>query len=56
MAHSCPECGSACYCGGDIDDLFLEGTEEEAHCNHCDGDDEEHEDYDDYSDDYSDEE
>ena len=21
MAHNCPECYSACYCGGDIDDI-----------------------------------
>lgn len=37
MAHSCPECGSACYCGGDIDDLFFEGTRAEALCTCCDG-------------------
>lgn len=35
MAHTCPECGQACSCGGDIDDLFLEGTKEEAECTHC---------------------
>ena len=35
MAHSCPDCGSACYCGGDIDDIFMEGTEEEMGCSHC---------------------
>ena len=23
--HSCPECGSACYCNGDIDDIELDG-------------------------------
>lgn len=23
MAHACPDCGSACYCGGDIDDIDL---------------------------------
>lgn len=39
MAHSCPECGQACYCGGDIDDIFLEDTEEEENCNHCLGED-----------------
>ena len=22
--HTCPECGSACYCQGDIDDIELE--------------------------------
>lgn len=26
--HSCPECGSACYCNGDIDDIELEGGAE----------------------------
>lgn len=25
--HSCPECGQACYCHGDIDDCVVE-TEE----------------------------
>ena len=23
--HSCPECGQACYCSGDVDDIELEG-------------------------------
>lgn len=35
MAHSCPECGQVCYCGGDIDDCCFEGTPEEARCGHC---------------------
>jgi C4-type Zn-finger protein len=35
MAHSCPTCGSACYCGGDIDDIFFENSEEEMRCIHC---------------------
>lgn len=35
MAHSCPECGSLCFCGGDIDDCQFEGTPEEKACNHC---------------------
>ena len=21
MAHTCPECGQLCHCGGDIDDI-----------------------------------
>lgn len=21
MAHTCPDCGLVCYCGGDIDDI-----------------------------------
>lgn len=40
MAHSCPECDQACYCGGDIDDVLLEDGEDA--CTHCadgDGDD-----------------
>lgn len=35
MAHSCPECGQTCHCGGDIDDCCLEGTEEEMNCTCC---------------------
>ena len=42
MAHECPECGLVCYCGGDIDDILLSGTDEESRCTHylrreCDG-------------------
>lgn len=33
--HSCPECGQACYCGGDIDDHENENAEDG--CTHgCD--------------------
>ena len=35
MAHNCPECGSQCYCGGDYDDILLEGTEAEELCSCC---------------------
>jgi hypothetical protein len=35
MAHSCPDCGLKCYCGGDIDDIFFEGSDEEMACIHC---------------------
>lgn len=35
--HDCPDCYSACYCGGDIDDMLLEGTVEEQRCTHCQG-------------------
>jgi hypothetical protein len=35
MAHECPECGQTCYCGGDIDDCCLHGSEEEFMCHHC---------------------
>lgn len=33
--HSCPDCGQACYCNGDIDDCELDGGEDECVC-HCD--------------------
>lgn len=41
--HSCPECGQACYCLGDIDDIEMS---EEVNCVHCDGsaEDEDYED------------
>lgn len=32
MAHTCPECGLICHCGGDIDDIIF-GTE--IYCSHC---------------------
>jgi hypothetical protein len=35
MAHSCPTCGQVCYCGGDLDDILLEDTEEEEQCGRC---------------------
>lgn len=47
MAHSCPDCDSACYCGGDIDDCPFENTEHEANCSHC-GDRDEELDYEDH--------
>jgi len=42
MAHSCPECGVLCYCGGDIDDLCFDDSDEQMCCTHyrnreCDG-------------------
>ncbi len=34
--HTCPDCGQACYCGGDVDDC---PSEEPDFCAHsCDGD------------------
>jgi hypothetical protein len=33
--HSCPECGSACHCGGDIDDIDTGDTEAEDNCICC---------------------
>lgn len=35
MAHSCPVCDQVCYCGGDIDDLILDDTDEAWECDHC---------------------
>lgn len=33
--HSCPECGQACYCHGDIDDSEVETEEYSSeHCTH----------------------
>ncbi len=40
MAHSCPVCGLACYCGGDIDDAFDVDLDAEGDCVHCLGKDE----------------
>lgn len=53
MAHSCPECGQVCYCGGDIDDCLFDNTQEQNRCGHCplDGDDDD--DYIDESDSWS---
>ena len=47
MAHSCPDCGCLCHCGGDIDDLCLDGTEEERYCSCCQQYDEEDYDWED---------
>jgi len=38
--HSCPKCGSACYCGGDIDDSDCGDIEAEDNCTCCDGESE----------------
>lgn len=35
MAHSCPECGLTCYCGGDIDDCIFDFDEDVETCEHC---------------------
>lgn len=43
MAHSCPNCGCACHCNGDIDDIVLEDRDAENRCTCCpdpDADDE----------------
>jgi hypothetical protein len=47
MAHSCPDCGCLCHCGGDIDDIdFGDDSEDAMNCHHyqqpeCAGYDEE---------------
>ena len=33
--HTCPECGSACHCGGDIDDIDVGDEEAENGCTCC---------------------
>ena len=33
--HSCPDCGEACYCGGDIDDIEIEDPQTVQACSHC---------------------
>ena len=30
--HYCPECGQACYCGGDLDDCEMPEGEERCTC------------------------
>lgn len=35
MAHECPDCGLACYCGGDIDDILLDDDDAVNGCTHC---------------------
>ena len=35
--HTCPDCGQACNCNGDIDDImFPEDSSESMKCIHCD--------------------
>ena len=45
--HSCPECGQACYCGGDIDDIDTGDEEAADNCTHPAECGDEHEDYED---------
>jgi hypothetical protein len=35
MAHECPNCGSICYCNGDIDDLLLNCDDDVNKCICC---------------------
>lgn len=32
--HTCPECGQACYCGGDIDDIDANPSDYPLFCHH----------------------
>ena len=34
MAHTCPECGQACYCNGDIDDCLNQFEDDVNNCVH----------------------
>ena len=34
MAHTCPECGQACFCNGDIDDCLNDFEEDVMNCSH----------------------
>jgi hypothetical protein len=45
MAHTCPECGRACYCNGDIDDYLFDFPEDVENCTHCGGDDDSEDDF-----------
>jgi hypothetical protein len=46
--HSCPDCGQACCCGGDFDDLLDVDYDAQEQCDHCLGrDDDEDDDEDD---------
>jgi hypothetical protein len=35
VAHTCPDCGQQCYCGGDIDDCCFDFEENVINCTHC---------------------
>lgn len=48
MAHECPECGSLCHCGGDIDDCCHNFKHFQNQCTHCPPDGYEEDDYEDY--------
>lgn len=55
MGHTCPACGQACYCNGDIDDCINDFEEDVMNCTHyleCQQEDQEFErEYDDDEDD-----
>lgn len=33
--HTCPDCGQACYCGGDFEDCPSDFDESGCQCTHC---------------------
>jgi hypothetical protein len=33
--HTCPVCGQACYCNGDIDDICVLDHDSLPDCDHC---------------------
>ncbi len=35
MAHTCPDCGLMCHCGGDIGDCLFDFDEDVDQCKHC---------------------
>jgi len=35
--HTCPTCGQACYCNGDLDDCYVGDRYAEENCQCCDG-------------------
>jgi len=35
MSHECPDCGSTCFCNGDIDDCCLNEEATVNGCTHC---------------------
>jgi len=39
MAHTCPDCGQVCHCGGDIDDIVFDIASK--YCCHCEEEDNE---------------
>jgi hypothetical protein len=44
MAHTCPDCGQQCHCGGDIDDCCNDFECDVINCTHCEGQENESED------------
>jgi hypothetical protein len=52
MAHPCPDCGQACFCGGDTDYVLIDSEDEMMACIHCFclSEDSQEDDYDDFYD------